>query len=79
MSIALPSTSKRSLGGLFGRKQKTTTTKSTAKKQLQRRDIAKLFSEQGHKPQVMPAKLNETEKQDRAALGNLRGALYSKD
>ncbi|PUB11294.1 hypothetical protein [Yoonia sediminilitoris] len=81
MSIALPSISKRGLGGFLGRKSKKISSAHvpSAQKQLEGRDIAKLFSEKGQRPKARPAKLNETEKLDRAALNSLRGALYSKD
>ncbi len=81
MTIALPSTTKRGLSGLLGRKRRETGvagTKTTAEKQLGRHEVAKLFT-QDRKATVAatPAKLNDTEKKDRDRLNSLRGALYS--
>ena len=80
MTIALPGSSKKGLGGLFGRKSKAVVKSPTAEKQLSAEQVAKMFSK-GARPEVAvnPRKLNESEKEDRAQLGNLRGALYSKD
>lgn len=80
MTIALPGSSKKGLGGLFGRKSKSEIKSPTAEKQLSAVQVAKMFSK-GTRPEmaVNPRKMNETEKEDRAQLGNLRGALYAKD
>jgi hypothetical protein len=80
MTIALPGSSKKGIGGLFGRKAKAETKKPTAEKQLSRQDVAKMFSSRPEAREVVrPAKLNAGERQDRAELGSLRGALYSED
>ncbi len=79
MTISLPGSSKKGLSGLFGRK-KTEVTKPVSKKQLNARQLAGLFDSNvkaGNR--AKPAKLNETEIEDRAQLSSLRGALYSKD
>lgn len=81
MTIALPGSSKLGLSGLLGRKRDETkkTSRTTAKKQLEGHEIAKLFKQDAQTAPVRPAKLNDAEKQDRARLSSLRGALYSKD
>lgn len=82
MTIALPSTSKRGLSGLLGRKRQSvdTSASKTARKQLKPQEVAKLFTQDPESVKaVRPAKLNDAEKQDRARLNSLRGALYSED
>ena len=80
MTIALPGSSKKGFGGLFGRKAKVEKKAPTAEKQLSRQQVAKMFSAKPAVTEdVKPAKLNAGERQDRAQLGSLRGALYSKD
>ncbi|SFR38458.1 hypothetical protein SAMN04488005_1236 [Yoonia tamlensis] len=80
MTIALPGSSKKGIGSLFGRKAKTDVKKPTAEKQLSREQVAKMFSSRPEtREAAKPAKLNDGERQDRAQLGSLRGALYSKD
>ncbi|MDX8348856.1 hypothetical protein SLH49_12785 [Cognatiyoonia sp. IB215446] len=82
MTISLPGSSKRSLSGLFGRKKAEAGTQVQPKKKLEGHEVARLFDKKSRaaeaKP-VKPAKLNDTEKQDRERLSNLRGALYSQD
>ena len=81
MTIALPSTTKRGLSGLLGRKRRDTGVtgkKTTTDKQLGRHEVAKLFSQDRKAAaELKPAKLNDTEKKDRDRLNSLRGALYS--
>ncbi|MBQ2261045.1 MAG: hypothetical protein II336_06740 [Loktanella sp.] len=81
MIITLPSMSKRSLQRFFKRKDQPQTPKPDGKP-LSPRDIARLFNKQKNPTAASsdkPAKLNDAEKQDRACLSLLRGALYSKD
>ena len=78
MTIALPGSSKKGIGGLFGRKAKVEKKLPVAEKQLSRQQVAKMFSAKPEaREPVKPAKLNDVERQDRAQLGSLRGALYS--
>ncbi|MDO6590750.1 MULTISPECIES: hypothetical protein [Rhodobacterales] len=80
MTIALPGSSKKGIGGLFGRKAKVEKKAPTAQKQLSRQDVAKMFSAKPEPREVVkPARLNRLEREDRAELGSLRGALYSED
>ena len=80
MTISLPGSSNRGLSGLLGRKKKLDSGKPAAKKQLNGEQVAKLFDKQARmvKP-AKPAKLNASEKHDRAQLSSLRGALYSEE
>ncbi len=83
MTIALPGSSKLGLSGLIGRKRRDDSkgTKKPAAKQLRPEEVAKLFTQDPNMVEKTkgPAKLNDTEKRDRARLNSLRGALYSKD
>ncbi|MEM9786850.1 MAG: hypothetical protein AAF801_10150 [Pseudomonadota bacterium] len=82
MTISLPGSSKRGLSSLLGRKKAEPGLKIEPKKKLEGHEVARLFDKKSRaaeaKP-IKPAKLNETEKQDRERLSNLRGALYSGD
>ncbi|MEL6839042.1 MAG: hypothetical protein AAFP85_07100 [Pseudomonadota bacterium] len=82
MTISLPGSSKRGLSSLLGRKKTEPGLKIEPKKKLEGHEVARLFDKKSRaaeaKP-IKPAKLNETEKQDRERLSNLRGALYSGD
>ncbi|MEL6682791.1 MAG: hypothetical protein AAFQ09_09115 [Pseudomonadota bacterium] len=82
MTISLPGSSKRGLASLLGRRKEEQTLKIQPKKKLEGHEVARLFDKQSRaaeaKP-IKPAKLNDTEKQDRERLTNLRGALYSRD
>jgi hypothetical protein len=78
MTIALPGSSKKGFGGLFGRKAKVEKKAPAAEKQLSRQQVAKMFTAQPEpREAVKPARLNRGEREDRAELGSLRGALYS--
>ena len=81
MTISLPG-SKRGLSSLLGRKKTDSGAKVQPSKKLAGHEVARLFDKKSRaadtKP-IKPAKLNETEKQDRDRLANLRGALYSRD
>ncbi len=83
MTIALPGSSKFGLSGLLGRKsRKEEQTTKTTEKKLQPHEVAKLFTQDMRadaEKRAKPAKLNDSEKQDRDRLSSLRGALYSKD
>lgn len=80
MTISVPGSSKKGLSGFFGRKTKTETNNPVSKKQLNARQLAGLFdSNVKAAKRAKPAKLNETEIEDRAQLSSLRGALYAKD
>lgn len=85
MTIALPGSSKFGLSGLLGRKRRDAQAeekKSTSQKPLEPHEVAKLFTQDmraAAEKNAKPAKLNDSEKQDRARLSSLRGALYSKD
>lgn len=81
MTIALPGSSKF---GLFGRKRREEKDASTTatQKTLRPEDVAKLFTQEMRAEaakNAKPAKLNDSEKQDRDRMSSLRGALYSKD
>ena len=82
MTISLPGSSKRGLASLLGRKKTEQKVTIQPKKKLEGHEVARLFDKKSRaaeaKP-VKPAKLNETEKQDRERLSSLRGALYSRD
>ncbi|MEO0929780.1 MAG: hypothetical protein AAFY14_03890 [Pseudomonadota bacterium] len=66
----------------FGTQKTEPGLKIEPKKKLEGHEVARLFDKKSRaaeaKP-IKPAKLNETEKQDRERLSNLRGALYSGD
>ncbi|WP_106744346.1 hypothetical protein [Yoonia maritima] len=79
MTIALPGSSKKGIGGLFGRKSKAEKKSPTAEKQLTPQEVAKMFKGPAAVKAVKPTKLNDVEKKDVERLGSLRGALYSKD
>lgn len=82
MTIALPNSTKIGLMGRLGRKSRTAAAApQTSRKPLEGREIAKLFAGDAvlSTQIAKPAKLNDTEKRDRANLSNLRGALYAKD
>ena len=81
MTITLPPSPKAVFLGLFGRKQHVRG-KMAAPQNLGPHDVARLFQKGADREVVKsdrPAKLNEKEKQERATLSSLRGALYSKD
>ncbi|WP_333714853.1 hypothetical protein [Yoonia sp.] len=77
MTVSLPGSKKRGLGGLLGRKD-VRSTKPAARKQLDPAQIAKLF-QKGHEPveKPQPERLNAAEKKERDNLSVLRGALYA--
>ena len=78
MTIALPGSSRRGLSRFFGRKAKEQNVAPVAEKRLSPEEVAKLFNKDSKA--AAPAKtgtLNAHEKQERAQLSNLRGALYS--
>ncbi|KJZ20058.1 hypothetical protein [Loktanella sp. S4079] len=80
MTIALPGSSKKGIGGLFGRKSKSEKKAPTAEKQLTPEQVAKMFNKDAAAARAAkPTKLNDVEKRDQERLGSLRGALYSKD
>ena len=79
MTISLPGSKKRGLSGLLARKKSQSAGASASQKQLDGVQVAKLFDKNTREEKSLrPAKLNETEKHDRAQLSTLRGALYSK-
>lgn len=79
MTISLPGPSKLGFGALLGKKRSEGPRASAEAKPLNAREIAKRFSKTAQVEAARPAKLNDAEKQDRARLSSLRGALYSKD
>lgn len=79
MTISLPNPSKLGLAGLLGKRRRDDKKPDVAPKPLQPHEIAKRFSKAASASDAKPAKLSDTEKQDRARLSHLRGALYSKD
>lgn len=78
MTISLPSSSRKGLGGLFKRKSNDKLSGPNAKKQLAGSQLARLFDKDARtaKP-AKPAKLSETEITASEQLSSLRGALYS--
>lgn len=79
MTISLPGTSKLGLAGLLSKKRRETEKSSPKTRTLNPHEIAQRFSKKAPREAPMPAKLNDAEKQDRARISNLRGALYSDD
>ncbi|WP_439156541.1 hypothetical protein [Yoonia sp.] len=79
MTISLPNPSKLGLAGLLGKRRRDDKKIGVAPKRLQPHEIAQRFSKTASSIEAKPAKLSDAEKQDRARLSNLRGALYSKD
>lgn len=79
MTISLPGPSKLGLAGLLSKKQQTKDKRSVREKSLNAQEIAQRFSKVQAVEPAKPAKMNDAERQDRARLSNLRGALYSKD
>lgn len=79
MTISLPGPSKFGFGALLGKKRSEEPKASDVAKPLKAHEIAKRFSKTAQTPAARPAKLNDAEKQDRARLSSLRGALYSED
>lgn len=79
MTISLPGPSKFGLAGLLSKKRREEPKAISGEKPLNAHEIAKRFSKTARVETVKPAKLNDAEKQDRARLSNLRGALYSDD
>lgn len=78
MTISLPGSSKKGIGGLFGRKSKTEKKSPTAEKQLSAQQIAQMFNKDVQvAKEAQPTKLNASEKLDRDEMSSLRGALYS--
>ncbi|WP_342075996.1 hypothetical protein [Yoonia sp. SS1-5] len=84
MTISIPGSTKLGLTALLSKKRRISTDVtgklSAAKKPLEGHEVAKLFQQNEAAARAMrPAKLNDNEKEDRAQLNSLRGALYSKD
>ena len=79
MTIALPGSSRRGLFGIFGRKNdnKGAQPPSAAKK-LTAEEVARLFQKSKQAPTApVSGALQPVEKQERAALTDLRNALYA--
>jgi hypothetical protein len=79
MTISLPGPSKLGLAGLLSKKRRETDKPSAKSRALNPHEIAQRFSKTVPREAPKPAKLNDAEKQDRARISNLRGALYSDD
>lgn len=79
MTISLPGPSKLGLAGLLSKKRRETEKSLPKTRALNPHEIAQRFSKTAAREAPKPAKLNDAEKQDRARISNLRGALYSND